>query len=177
MPIGIHGTPKTRIKSIQKNGLTKVPFYKSRKPVRSPLKFKLHYTPNINVISGKTKAQVVDAVYASLNSANIHVTGSARKRLRLDRIRLFFVDIEKMDIEKTGKRQAVLRQGISKKNAPKGEELEYVKGTVPSQGLKLISLTVNEITAIENKTKDMGWFDANRAISEFVAEKIMRELK
>jgi hypothetical protein len=177
MQIGIHCTPKKNCKKIKQKGITPQPFWKSQEPLRFPLKFRFIYQQKANILTGKTHAQITDSIYDSLKAANYHLTKSAQSPFQLRELSLFLVDIDNSKIGQKRQKTFFVRTTKSKKDAHRGSILEEVHLRAPKNAVTEITLTEKEIAAIEEETKCMNWFDANKHVAQKIADKIVTLIK
>lgn len=168
--IGIHATPRKNLVKIRREGLKKIPFWKSCVPARSPKKFRLKYHAFVHVLSGKTRAERMQSVYDALRTANIHVTGSSKSRFELGKISVLFVDLGRASVSKT----KILRGPLSHKVPADLEEMHVETGR---NALKKVILGKRAISEIENAAKGMNDSDANEYIAERVCEIIEAKMK
>ncbi|HZX19730.1 MAG TPA: hypothetical protein VFF13_01815 [archaeon] len=173
--IGIHASPQNRHKEIQMKGLVRQPFWRSQIPVRQPRKFKWKYDPFSYDITGKTKEQIETAVYESLKAANLHITKRGRGRFRLEKIKLYLVDLEQANIKTSKLKAAKIRIGWKKSSAINIGEIDEHTLEAPAHALKQVNLSPEIINDIFKQTSNMHWFEANRKMSKIITELLLKE--
>lgn len=181
--IGIHATRKQREKRILKDGLRAMPFWRSRRPLRHPKEIRFRYPSHANVISGKSFEQICNSVYDALRAANTPYIGTSRKMFDLRKIRLFIVDLDKSKIigkkdraflalRTKAEEKTKIKEGLSENITIEELQLEHA----PPESLKPFRLGEEEIKHLEKETRDLGWLEANKHISKFIATKLSGEL-
>ncbi|MFA5931179.1 MAG: hypothetical protein WC821_02625 [archaeon] len=173
MGTAFHATTKKRAPGILQKGLREQPFWKNMEPIRRPLGFKLKYSPYANVISGKTRVEIADAVYDSLRNATIHLSKTSRKKFDLRKMSFFFADIKKSKIENTKERIFLSTTMQSEAGTKFKGKLEELQLTSPPSALTEFVLTQKEIEELEKKTQNLDWLEANKLIARELAIKII----
>jgi len=173
---GLHATPSKRVAVIGSRGLKRQPFWKSMATWRNPKNFRFFFTPLANIVSGKSRREIVDAAYDALKAANIHITFSGRTRFKLEKLRMFLVDLDKADVKSSRQKLFAVRTGRSKKTRQYGETIDELGLECGPEALEEISLSPEEIRKIREETAEMDWLQANRFAAEIVAQKILKEI-